>query len=67
MKADILASLLAHSETPGMVSGFTQGSLLQRQQQWACTGRVGIFSQSLSFQHEEKGGKGKFVTGYPFL
>lgn len=55
MKADILASLLAHSETPGMVSGFTQGSLLQRQQQWAYTGRVGIFSQSLSFQHEEKG------------
>lgn len=44
MKADISANLLAHSETSGMVSGFPQGSLLQRQQQrtwggagWKCS------------------------------
>lgn len=46
MKADISASLLAHSETSGMVSGLPQGSLLQRQQRtfggvgWKCSPKV---------------------------
>lgn len=55
-ETDISANLLAHSETSGMVSGFTQGSPLQRQQQWTFWGGgVEMFSQSLSFQHGDKG------------
>lgn len=54
MKADILASLLAHSET--WLMGFHKVFFCRGSSSGPLEGgRVEMFSQSLSFQYEDKG------------